>query len=139
MSALIATALIPAVTSVIERLFPDREKQEAAKAELLKLEQSGQLKTLEMENRLAVKQLAVNEAEAKSEGIFKGGWRPATGWICAMGFGYQTLASPLMSWLASNLWGWGAPPALDMETLMTLLFGMLGLGAYRSFEKVKKK
>jgi len=36
-----------------------------------------------------------------------------------------------------NLFGWTLPPQLEMDTLMTVLFGMLGLGAYRTVEKVK--
>ena len=32
-----------------------------------------------------------------------------------------------------------APPALQMEHLMTVLIGMLGLGGMRTFEKLKDK
>jgi hypothetical protein len=28
-------------------------------------------------------------------------------------------------------------PAMDLNTLMTLLFGLLGLGGYRTIEKLK--
>ena len=31
------------------------------------------------------------------------------------------------------------PPALQMEHLMTVLLGMLGLGGLRTFEKIKDK
>ena len=29
-------------------------------------------------------QLEINKAEAQSGSIFKGGWRPAVGWVCAI-------------------------------------------------------
>jgi len=34
--------------------------------------------------------------------------------------------------------GYAAPPVLELGDLYGLLFGMLGLGAYRSFEKTRK-
>jgi hypothetical protein len=49
------------------------------------------------------------------------------------------LARPILGWLAMNLWKWDMPPGLEMDTLMTLLFGMLGLGAYRTAERIRGK
>lgn len=139
MSPLLLTSLFSVVEKISDKLWPDPDKKAQAQLELLKMQQSGELAQLEADTRLAEGQLRINEAEAKSEGVFKGGWRPATGWICAAGLGYQVLISPILGWVAANLWDWKMPPALDMETLMALLFGMLGLGAYRSFEKIKNK
>ena len=83
-------------------------------------------------------QIAVNMEEAKSDSLFRGGWRPATGWACVGGLVYQLMFRPIFGWVAANVGGWDMPPELDLETLMTLLFGILGLGAYRTFERVKK-
>ena len=47
------------------------------------------------------------------------------------------IVRPLFGWAATNWLGWNAPPALELDTLLTLLFGLLGLGAYRTVEKVK--
>jgi hypothetical protein len=46
---------------------------------------------------------------------------------------------PIVGWVMSNWLHWTAPPSLEMETLLTLLFGMLGLGAYRTYERVRLK
>ena len=102
------------------------------KAELL-------AKTLEVENSLILAQLAVNKAEAESPSLFKGGWRPAVGWICVFGLFYNFLLQPLLPWTISvfKLTQVQALPALDTSTLMTLLLGMLGLGGLRTFEKYK--
>jgi hypothetical protein len=46
----------------------------------------------------------------------------------------------MLPWVA-QLFGKQVPPlpAIDGETLMVLLFGMLGLGGLRSLERVKGK
>jgi hypothetical protein len=45
---------------------------------------------------------------------------------------------PILPWIAAVA-GFHVPPlpAIDNETLMVLLTGMLGLGGLRTFEKVK--
>jgi hypothetical protein len=49
------------------------------------------------------------------------------------------LLRPLAGWALVNWLHWTSlPPELDVTSLMTLLFGMLGLGAYRTVEKFKK-
>lgn len=134
---------IPAILDIggrlIERLFPDPKAADAAKLELLKMQQNGELAQLASDTDLAKGQLAVNAAEAASGSVFTSGWRPAVGWTCAGGLFYQVIARPLLGWVAQNLWGWSEPPTLEMETLMTLLFGMLGLSGYRTLEKIKGK
>lgn len=122
---------------IFDRLLPDPEKKAAAQLEILKMQQAGEFKQLEADLQLSLGQIEVNKVEAASDSLFKSGWRPATGWACVGGLVYQLLLRPTLGWIAVNLWGWTIPPALELDTLLTLLFGMLGLGAYRSFEKVK--
>ena len=89
-------------------------------------------------------QIAVNKVEAESPSIFKGGWRPAVGWVCVLGLAYTYLLRPILPWLISV----GAIivgkesvvpalPPIEIGDLIVLLGGMLGLGGMRSFEKVK--
>lgn len=87
---------------------------------------------------IAKQQNDVNKIEAADPSLFKSGWRPFSGWCCGMGLAYQFLALPLLSWLAVAK-GWPIPPPLDVELLMTLLFGMLGLGSLRTVERIKGK
>ena len=76
------------------------------------------------------------EIEASSTNWFIAGWRPAAAWTCVAGLAYQFLAFPGLVWACVNF-GWTSPPALDMGTLNTLLFGMLGLTTARTAEKIK--
>lgn len=81
-------------------------------------------------------QMEVNKAEAQSDGTFKGGWRPACGWVCAGALCYQYLLVPLAMWISFVVGHpLPKPPTLD-GMLWELLFGMLGMGALRSFDKV---
>ena len=56
------------------------------------------------------------------------------------GLAYQFIAQPLLPWCVA-LFGATVPPlpAIDNETLLVLLSGMLGLGGMRTFERVKGK
>lgn len=81
-------------------------------------------------------QTDVNKAEAASSSIFVAGWRPFVGWVCGSGLAIQFIIRPITTWVAALC---GHPvefPSLDMGTLITLLFGMLGLGAMRTYEKI---
>jgi hypothetical protein len=94
-------------------------------------------KTQELEAQAAQAQVAVNLEEAKSENLFKSGWRPACGWLGVLGLAYTFFMQPVLTWASLNF-KWLAPPSIDATVLMNLLFAVLGLGAYRTYEKVKK-
>lgn len=130
--------LLDAGLKVLDRVLPDPAQKAAAQLELLKLQQSGEFKQLEADLQLALAQTEVNKVEAASADPFKSGWRPAAGWVCVLGLLYQFLLQPLLAW-GSVIQGYAAPPVLELGDLYGLLFGMLGLGAYRSFEKTKGK
>ena len=128
-------AVINGVISVIDKVIPDPSQKAAAQLAVLQLQQTGQLEQLKADVQASLAQVDVNKVEAASPSLFKSGWRPAVGWICAVALGVQFLLNPIGSWVAALM---GHPvqfPPLDLGTLMTLLFGMLGLGAMRSFDK----
>ena len=131
--------VIPAITQVLDKIIPDPQAAADAKLKALELAQKGDLAALDAELRLALGQLEVNKAEATTD-MFRGGWRPAVGWVCVVGLGYQFVLQPVLPWLVA-LFGAQVPPlpAIDNETLMVLLTGMLGLGGLRTFERVKGK
>lgn len=132
-------ALIPAVVSVIDKVLPDPQQAAEAKIRALELAQKGELATLDADVRLALGQMEINKVEAQTD-LFRGGWRPATGWCCVAGLLYQFILQPVLPWLVA-LFGAAVPPLplIDNETLMVLLTGMLGLGGLRTFERVKGK
>ena len=132
--------LIPVLTSLLDKIFPDPTAAANAKLELIKLQQAGDLKVLDADLQIALAQAGINQAEAQSTDNFRGGWRPGAGWICVFGLGYQFILQPLLPWVLSIAGATVPPlPAIDNETLMTLLMGMLGLGGLRTFERVKGK
>lgn len=132
-------ALIPVLGTIFDKIIPDPQQAADAKLRAMEMAQRGELAVLDADMRLALGQLEVNKAEASTD-LFRGGWRPATGWVCVFGLAYQFLAQPLLPWFAAVL-GFAVPPlpAIDNETLMVLLTGMLGLGGLRTFERVKGK
>lgn len=124
------SALLDVSGKVIDRLWPDPAQAAQAKLELLKLQQAGELAEI-------AGQLEINKAEASNPNPFTSGWRPFIGWICGAGFAVQFVVGPLAEWVAAL---YGHPvhfPQMDVGTMMPLLFGMLGLGAYRTAEKIQ--
>ena len=132
-------ALIPAVVSVIDKVLPDPHQAAEAKMRALEMAQRGELAALDADVRMALGQMEVNLAEAQTD-LFRGGWRPATGWCCVAGLAYQFILQPVLPWVVA-LFGAEVPPlpSIDNEALMVLLTGMLGLGGLRTFERVKGK
>jgi hypothetical protein len=130
-------ALIPVLGTIFDKILPDPQAAADAKLKAMELAQRGELAVLDADVRLALGQMAINQEEAKTD-LFRGGWRPATGWACVAGLVYQFLVQPLLPWIVAVCGGSVPPlPAIDNDTLMVLLTGMLGLGGLRTFERVK--
>jgi hypothetical protein len=134
-----AAALIPIVAGLLDKLIPDPQAAADAKLKAIELAQRGELAYLDADRQTAQAQIDVNKIEAAQDGIFKGGWRPAVGWVCVLGLAYHYLARPLLPWLI-GLFDVSVPalPPIDIESLMVLLTGMLGLGGLRSWDKSKR-
>ena len=66
------------------------------------------------------------------------GWRPFLGWGLSFAMIWHFVLVPLITFICAFA-GVDIPelPHFDMESLMTVLLGMLGLGGLRSFEKAK--
>ena len=87
-------------------------------------------------NEIIELQTKLNEIEAGHRTVFVAGWRPFIGWVCGVALAYNFVIRDLFIWITKTT---DAPPALQMEHLMTVLLGMLGLGGLRTFEKIKDK
>lgn len=129
------TAISSLFETIVERIWQDPAERDKARLALRQMEQTGELQRMTLEHGLLQGQIEVNKIEAASDSLWKSGWRPAAGWACVFGLIYQMLISPLFGWIAINSLGWSSPPNLEMDTLLTLLFGLLGLGWYRTKEK----
>ncbi len=124
-------ALIGPVTGLLDKFVEDKDKKAALAHEISTMADRHA-------QELALAQVEVNKAEAASNSVWKGGWRPFVGWVCGAAFAYHFVLQPLAIFgLAA--YGMEVPPLpnFDMGQLMTVLMGMLGLGGLRSFEKYK--
>jgi hypothetical protein len=134
-------AIIPVLGTLLDKVLPDANAAADAKLRVLELAQKGELAVLDADVKLAMGQLEVNKIEAADPSLFKSGWRPAVGWICVIGLAYEFLLRNLLPWLFQGfgLESFKALPSLDIEAMMTLLLGLLGLGGLRTYERVKNK
>ncbi len=129
---IIATGL-----KIIDKIIPDAEAKEAAKLELLKLQQTGDLAFLQADVQIATAQADINKTEAANTNLFISGWRPFIGWCCGGALGYHFIFQPLLAFIFSAFGHPVSLPDFDMSTLSTILMGLLGLGSLRSLEKIK--
>lgn len=136
MNPLIVAPLFDLFKQVLGGLGLDPEAKARAQTQAFDILQSGSF-TEKADHALALAQISVNKAEAESQGIYKGGWRPAIGWVCAGALASQYLVKP---WVESACLIVGHPvpslPGID-EHLWELMGGMLGLGGLRTFEKLR--
>lgn len=127
------------IISIINKLIPDKAAAAAAISQLQQLQLQGQLNDeLAQLQAVTVNQSDINKVEAASPSLFVAGGRPAIIWICAGALFCQYILRPLVQ---AGFIIAGKPltvplPGLD-DTLWQLMFGMLGLGAMRSYDKVK--
>lgn len=128
----IIAALLPILGGVIDKVIPDKAAADKAKLEM-------QLKLLDAANAGALAQLEVNKVEAGHQSVFVAGWRPAIGWVCAAALAYSYMLVPLVGF-AFAVMGKPMPkwPVLD-GNLWELMFGMLGMGALRSYDKAQER
>ena len=123
--------LIGPVTGLLDKFIEDKDQKNALAHEIATMaERHAQ------ETKMA--QIAVNQEEAKHRSVFVSGWRPFIGWTCGTALAYHFVVAPIILF-ATAVAGVEIPelPSFDMETLTTILLGMLGLGGLRSFEKYK--
>lgn len=80
-------------------------------------------------------QALIDQAEATNPNLFVSGWRPAVGWVCATAFAFNFLVSPIVQLVAIIINSKFTIVQFDLTTMLPVLLGMLGLGAYRTIEK----
>lgn len=121
--------LITSILPLINKVIPDKDKAQEIAAELATLAER-------QAHELAKLQVETNKAEAAHRSLFVSSWRPACGWVCVFGFGFNYIVLPFMSYFGQF---WDVPPMapLDLSMMMPVLMGMLGLGGLRSVERIK--
>ena len=122
--------LIGPVTGLLDKFVEDKDQKARLAHEVATMAQRHA-------QELAKAQLEVNKAEAAHNSMFVAGWRPAVGWCCVLGMAGNFLIIPMANFTLALMEVQVNIPLIDLETMMPVLMGMLGLGAMRSYEKVK--
>ena len=122
--------------------MPDPIQQAAELRKLAELEQKGDLAELQAYVTGLTGQLDINKMEAQHPSLFVSGWRPFIGWTGGAAMAYQFIIYPLLIWIWAVLQAKGVvlstlspPPVLETSALFSIVTGMLGIGAMRSFDK----
>jgi hypothetical protein len=89
-------------------------------------------------HRANMAQLEVNKVEAAHKSMFVAGWRPFVGWVCASALAYHFILQPILVFAISVGGIEIVLPDFDMNSLLTILLGLLGLGGMRTLEKVRQ-
>lgn len=124
-------ALIGPVTGILDKFVEDKDAKNAMAHEIATMAEKAA-------HEAAMAQVSVNAQEAKHRSVFVAGWRPFIGWTCGVALAYHFVLTPIIMFGVS-IAGVEIPalPAFDMDSLMTVLLGMLGLGGLRTYEKTK--
>ena len=124
-------ALIGPVTGLLDKFIPDADERARLAHEIATMSERHA-------QELAKGQLEVNKAEAAHKSLFVAGWRPFVGWTCGIALAWHFVGRPLVVF-GITVAGVDTPelPTFEMESLLTVLLGMLGLGGLRTFEKTK--
>lgn len=132
------TALLDLGKTAIDKIWPDPAKRAEELRKLEEIRQSGDLAKMKFEVDVILAQIEVNKAQAEHPSIFVAGARPAVMWIGAFALAYASIIEPIWRFIARVCFGYaGEFPVIDTTITMQVLFGVLGLGAYRSFEKAR--
>lgn len=132
-------ALIPAISQLLDKIIPDPQEREKAKIELMKAERVFEIEELRLALFADQMQSDINKEKAENSNIFVAGWRPFIGWVCGAAFAYHFVLQPILAFVIANSNSAGKVelPIFDIQTLSTVLMGMLGLGGLRTLEKIK--
>ena len=121
--------LVGPVTGLLDKFIEDKDQKAMLAHKIATMSE-------EHHQDLMKAQIEVNKVEAASSNLFVAGWRPFIGWVCGVALAYNFVLRDLLVWWVGQD---QVPPALQMEHLMTVLVGMLGLGGMRTYEKLNNK
>ena len=117
---------IEAIGTILDNIFTSKDEKLTHKEVRMRIAQAP-----------TMVQNEINKIEAQHRKVFVSGWRPFIGWVCGFALFYNYIVKDIANYIIV-LWG---PekiellPSLQMEHLMTVLMGMLGLATLRTYEK----
>ena len=120
----IINSLIGPVSGLLDKVIEDKDQKAKLAHELATMADTHAQQAL-------LAQLEINKEDAKGN-WFQSSWRPATAWVCVLGFLVNFLIAPLAAPFNIEI------PQADTSVMLPVLMGMLGLGGLRTLERVKK-
>ena len=126
----LAQSLVTPITGLLDKFIEDKDQKAALAHEIATIADK-------QANEQAVAQIELNKVEAAHQSMFVAGWRPSIGWVCSLAMLLNFILIPFINLgldfagLELNL------DLIDMETMLPVLFSMLGLGSMRTAEKIK--
>ena len=122
--------LVGPVSSLLDKFIPDADERNRLAHEIATMSERHR-------HEVNKSQMEINKTEAAHKSLFVAGWRPALGWTFALGIAGNYILIPMANFALALS---GSPitiPLIDLETMMPVLIGMLGLGGMRTLEKTK--
>jgi len=124
-------SLMAPVAGLLDKFIPDADERNRLAHEIATMSERHA-------HELAKGQIEINKVSAAHKSMFVAGWRPFVGWTCGVALAWHFVGQPLAVFVIA-IAGVETPPlpVFEMESLLTVLLGMLGLGGLRTFEKTK--
>ena len=124
-------SLIAPVAGLLDKFIPDADERNRLAHEIATMSERHA-------HELAKGQIEINKVSAAHKSMFVAGWRPFVGWTCGVALAWHFVGQPLAVFGIAVSGAETPPlPVFEMESLLTVLLGMLGLGGLRTFEKTK--
>ena len=117
-------SLLPVASKLLDKFVEDKDTKNKLAHEIATMAEKHA-------QALAMEQIKINIEEAKGN-WFQSSWRPLIGWICGLSLAINYMVSPICAGFGITI------PQADMSVMMPLMFGMLGIGGMRSYDKMKK-
>jgi hypothetical protein len=117
------TAGMDLAQTVVSRIFPDKTAQEQQQlAAVLSMIQG---------------QMDSNKAQASNPSVFVSGARPFIMWVCGIACAWNWIGISIAKTVCAVLHYPIVLTPADISEMMPMLTALLGLGAYRTVEKLK--
>ena len=126
----IISSLIGPVSDILDKVVTDKDLKDQLAHDIATMAERHA-------HEVVKAQIEVNKAEAQHSSMFVAGWRPAIGWVCCLGMAGNFLIIPFVNMGLELLETGVVVPMIELDVMMPVLMGMLGLGAMRTVEKVK--
>lgn len=138
------SAALPSITDtvriLVDRFVPDPAQRAQAEQELARIMSAREQAVAEMMTKQNEAQSQINLAEATGNDKFSSRGRPFIMWVCGLSMAWSYLVAPILTWIGGIVgvifnFPFPVPPTVPMGEIWPVLFGLLGIGAMRTYER----